>query len=323
VSWLVFSYSLPASGSSSPRVTIWRRLNRLGAISPSGGAYILPDQEDCLESFQWLAKEVQQQKGDCLLMKVESFEGLTNKQLIALFREKADKEYSELERLFDELEKTFGKQTLPERRSKLQGEIEKLRKKHAEIVRTDFFDASGGVRIAKRLAELERNLIKREEPVSAIPKVSKKQFQNKVWVTRPRPHVDRLACAWLIRRYIDPKAKIRYSTEPAKNEISFDMKEGSTFGHVGNLCSFETILTAFDLREAGLATLAEIIHEIDLRDGRYHHPQMEGIDSVLKGWQLKGYTDAELELHGIALFDGLHTDILRKEKPVKRVAKQR
>jgi hypothetical protein len=317
VSWLVFSYSLPAGGSSSPRVTIWRRLNRLGAISPSGGAYILPDQEDCLESLQWLAKEVQQQKGDCLLMKVESFEGLTNKQLIALFREDADKRYSELEQPLDELGRTVSKQTVSERHSKIQGEIEKLRKKHAEIVRTDFFDASGGVRIAKRLAELERSLVKREEPVSTIVKVSKKQFQNKVWVTRPRPHVDRLACAWLIRRYLDPKAKIRYSTEPSKNEISFDMKEGSTFGHVGNFCSFETMLAAFDLHEAGLATLAEIIHEIDLRDGRYHHPQMEGIDSVLKGWQLKGFTDAELELHGIALFDGLHADILRKETHAK------
>jgi hypothetical protein len=310
VSWLVFTYSLPSNERSSPRVTLWRRLNRLGAISPRGGVHILPDREECLESFQWLTKEVQQQKGDCLFMKVEAFEGVTDQDLVGLFQEKSDKEYSELEAVLTELEAKHSPKDQDDS-SKLHIEIEKLRKRHAEISRTDFFDAAGGLRITSRLARLEHKLGAPEEQAE-IMRVSIDEFQNKVWVTRPRPHVDRLACAWLIRRFIDETAKIKYSNKPTKNEVAFDMKEGGTFGHVGNLCTFETMMIAFELSDPGLSTVAEIIHEIDLRDSRYLHPETAGVDSILKGWLLRDYADAELESHGIALFDGLHADILRK-----------
>ncbi|MFN8656844.1 MAG: chromate resistance protein [Candidatus Obscuribacterales bacterium] len=313
MSWLVFTYSLPSSARSSPRVTIWRRLNRLGAISPRGGVHILPDREDCMESFQWLTKEVQQQKGDCLFMRVEAFEGLTDQDLIALFQEKSDKEYSELEESLAELEKKRKSPEDSDEAARLHVEIEKLRKRHSEMSRTDFFDAPGGARIASRLARLER-MLGSTAVQPEVARVSIDDFQNKVWVTRPRPHVDRLGCAWLIRRFIDEDAKIKYSNKPTKQEVAFDMKEGGTFGHVGNLCTFETMMLAFDLSEPGLQTVAEIVHEIDLRDSRYLHPETAGVDSILKGWLLKDFSDEQLESHGLALFDGLHADILRKEK---------
>lgn len=313
MSWLVFTYSLPSSERSSPRVTIWRRLNRLGAISPRGGVHILPDTEDCFESFQWLTKEVQQQKGDCLFMKVEAFEGLSDQDLITLFQNKSDKEYLELDEAVADLENRQKSPAPSDDAAKQHQEIEKLRKSHAEISRTDFFDAPGGARIASRLARLER-MLGSTEAQPEVARVSVDDFQNKVWVTRPRPYVDRLGCAWLIRRFIDEKAKIRYSNKPTKQEVAFDMKEGGTFGHVGNLCTFETMMLAFDLTEPGLQTVAEIVHEIDLRDSRYLHPETAGVDSILKGWLLNGYSDEQLESHGLALFDGLHADILRKEK---------
>ena len=319
MSWLVFTYSLPSSERSSPRVTIWRRLSRLGAISPRGGVHILPDKEECVESFQWLTKEVQQQKGDCLFMKVEAFEGLTDQELIALFQDKSNKEYSELEAAVTELESMSIKDS--DETAQLHIEIEKLRKRHAEISRTDFFDAAGGMRITSRLARLEHKLGAPEQQAEITP-VSIEDYQDRIWVTRPRPHVDRLSCAWLIRRFIDEMAKIKYSNKPTNNEVGFDMKEGGTFGHVGNLCTFETMMIAFDLREAGLRTVAEIVHEIDLRDSRYLHPETAGVDSILKGWLLKQYSDEELEAHGIALFDGLHADIVRKERAGKGERKE-
>src|SRR5437879_13482224 len=85
--WVVFSYSLPSKASSSPRVALWRRLQRLGAITPKAGVYVLPDRDECVEAFQWLAQEVQQAKGEAVVMRVERFEGLTDPQIIELFRD--------------------------------------------------------------------------------------------------------------------------------------------------------------------------------------------------------------------------------------------
>jgi hypothetical protein len=131
------------------------------------------------------------------------------------------------------------------------------------------------------------------------------------WVTRPRPHVDRLACIWLIRRFINPSAVIRYATTPEPNEVAFGMRQG-TFGHRGNLCTFETMVAAFGLDDQSLHTIGEIVHEIDLRDGRYAHSETAAIDAVLKGWLLMGFSDQELEVHGVALFEGLYAAFARR-----------
>jgi hypothetical protein len=136
-------------------------------------------------------------------------------------------------------------------------------------------------------------------------------YRDRRWVTRPRPHVDRLACAWLIRHFINPDAAIRYALEPEPDEISFDMTEAH-FGHQGLLCTFETMIRAFQLNTPGLGTLAEIVHEIDLRDGQYSHPEQAGIDAILKGWLVAQLGDAELEAHGIALFEGLYAMFSQK-----------
>jgi hypothetical protein len=130
--------------------------------------------------------------------------------------------------------------------------------------------------------------------------------------------VDRLACAWLIRRFINPGAQIRYASTPEPEEVAFDMR-GAPFGHRGNLCTFETMLKAFGLDDPGLRAIAEIVHEIDLRDGRYPRPEVPGVDAILKGWVT--YTDAEREAPGIALFDGLHaalSQVPRVAPPRKR-----
>ena len=277
----------------------------MGAISSRGGVHILPAREECLESFQWLSKEVQQHGGESLLMRVESFEGMTNAEVIGQFQEKSDKDYDEIEGTITALEKAANKRLTSDARLKHHAELQKLRKTQQEILRTDFFNSPAGARIVSRFAKLDRLLSDNGGAVADIPKVSKADFQNKILVTRPRPHVDRLSSAWLIRRYIDPAAEIRYAKAPSDGEIGFDMKEGGTFGHVGKFCTFETLLTAFDLHDAALWKLGEIIHEIDLRDGIYTHPEIIGLDLILKGWLLTGLNDQELELHGITLFEGL------------------
>ena len=107
MSWVVFSYSLPSAGRSSPRVAVWRRLRAVGAIVPKGGVHVLPARDDCVEAFQWLAQEVEQAKGDALLFRVERFEGLSDAQLIELFQEARKRDYDALDARAADLEKSL------------------------------------------------------------------------------------------------------------------------------------------------------------------------------------------------------------------------
>jgi len=313
MNWLVFSYSLPSKLQSSPRVTLWRRLGRLGAIAPKAGVYVLPARDECIEAFQWLAQEVQQVKGEALILHVERFEGLNDSELIELFREARKKEYAEINTQALELEKSISAKMLPKEHHQAKELLAKLRKQYAEITRVDFFDCPEGIEVASRLTRIEQSLSPKGLEDATVATAAVAEYRDKRWVTRPRPHVDRLACAWLIRRFINPDAIIRYSQKPKPDEVAFDMSTG-VFGHRGNLCSLEVMLATFGLDKPGLRIAGEIVHELDLRDGRYLRPETVGIDAVLKGWLLLGLTDLEIESRGISLFDGLYASLSREEK---------
>jgi hypothetical protein len=262
----------------------------------------LPANAECLEAFQWLAQEIRQAQGEALVMHVPQFEGLTDAQVMGLFNEARQAEYEEIEAQAAVFAQQLDDEAVE--LSTVRTALEKLQKQHAEVTRIDYFHCPKGAAVAAQLSSLAQRLMPIELAAPEVEPADLAGYQNRKWVTRPRPHVDRLACAWLIRRFIDPQAAIRYSDRPQPDEVAFDMKDGR-FGHVGNLCTFETVLRAFGLSEAGLVLLAEIVHEIDLRDGRYPRPEVAGVDAVLKGWLLEDIADLELESRGLALFDGL------------------
>ncbi len=303
--WIVLAYSLPSKGSSSPRVTLWRRLRRLGAIMPAGGMHVLPARDECAEAFQWLAQEIRQARGEAVVMHVNHFEGLTDQELIGRFQAARTEEYGELDRQAVELEEMLRQPTEADEHERLRGALEKLQRRYAEVVRVDYFDCPEGARVAARLTAIGRALSPLSSDSVRVAAAELAEYQAARWVTRPRPHVDRLACAWLIRRYINPAAAIRYDMQPEPGEVSFDMAD-ARFSHQGNLCTFETMLQAFALDEPALRSMAEIVHEIDLRDGRFLRPETAGIDAVLQGWLHVDLTDAERESAGIALFEGLY-----------------
>ncbi|TAL11054.1 MAG: hypothetical protein EPO02_05685 [Nitrospirae bacterium] len=314
---MVFSYSLPSKASSSPRVALWRRLQRSGAITPKAGVYVLPERDECVEAFQWLAQEVQQAKGEAVVMRVERFEGLTDPQIIELFRDSCRKKYSEIESEAAEVEKSIHATKKSKSNSGILERLEKLRKKYAEVAQVDFFESAEGAGVASQIRNIQQALRQGTVSDPAVASVTFSEYRDKRWVTRPRPHVDRLGCAWLIRRFIDPKADIRYATNPGPDEVTFDMR-GAEFGHTGDLCTFETMITAFGLREPALRLVAEIIHDIDIRDGRYARPEIGGIDIILKGWLLAGLPDRELESRGIELFESLYTAFSRRPRLAER-----
>jgi hypothetical protein len=317
--WIVFSYSLPSAGRSSARVAVWRRLRSLGAVSPKGGVYVLPDRDECAESFQWLAREVEQAKGEALLMRVDRFEGLTDAELFTLFDDARKEDYAELDTRASQVEKAAAaaRKRVPADLAEPRELLAKVRRDYGEIARIDFFGSSAGAKLAARLLKIEEGLAP-EASSRSITTIAIAAYRSKRWVTRPGPYVDRLACAWLIRRFINPHAEIRYSTSPAPDEVAFDMTTGE-FTHQGNLCTFETMIAAFGLENPAMKAVAEIVHDIDLRDGRYVRPEIAGVEAVLRGWMSR--VDADREQHGIALFDGLYegfSKVLAQSKPKPR-----
>src|SRR5207247_592052 len=156
--WVVFSYSLPSKASSSPRVALWRRLQRSGAITPKAGVYVLPDRDECVEAFQWLAQEVQQAKGEAVVMRVERFEGLTDPQIIELFRDSCRKKYSEIESEAANVEKALSALKKSKNNSEILERLEKLRKKYAEVAQVDFFESSEGADVASQIRSIEQAL---------------------------------------------------------------------------------------------------------------------------------------------------------------------
>lgn len=303
MSWVVFSYSLPSTSRSSGRVAVWRRLRSLGAISPKGGIYVLPGRDECVEAFQWLGQEVEQAKGEALIMRVERFEGLKDAQLIELFQRARKRDYQELDGQAAQLEKFIRRKRQPRDLARARDMLAKLRRERADIARIDFFDNPEGAQVTSRLARIAQALSPSQAPSPDVAPAAVAAYRRKRWVTRPHPHVDRLACAWFIRRFINPRAVIRYVNTPRPGEVSFDMSNAE-FGHRGNLCTFETMVKAFGFNDPRLQAIAEIVHEIDLRDGRYTRPEIAGVDAVLSGW--KAFSDAERESHGMALFEGLY-----------------
>ncbi len=312
--WLVFSYSLPSKERSSARVAVWRRLRRLGAISVAGGAQVLPARPECLEAFQWLAQEIRNAKGEALVLRVDRFEGMTDQQLVDLFCTARTEDYREIGAQAAKIEQSL-KKAKP-KNGQGRSALAKLRRQYAEIARVDYFNCSEGRRVDLQLAAIDQLLSSSAAPPRDVAPAAVADYRGKRWVTRPHPYVDRLSCAWLIRRFIDPDASIRYSDQPEPGEITFDMEQ-ARFGHQGNLCSFETMRLAFGLDDPGLRAIAEIVHEIDLQDGRYSRPEAVGIDAILEGWSRTDLPDSELEARGRVLFDGLYRSLSSRssEKP--------
>lgn len=313
MNWVAFSYSLPVKRISSARVSLWRRLQRLGAVTPKAGVYVLPAQDDCVEAFQWLAQEVQGMGGDAVVMRVDRFEGLPDVKLKEFFQQACRDRYAEIEKAATGLKKALRSRKPSIDRAEGLGRLEKLRKRHAEIAEIDFFSSPEGAKVNALLRSIDDRLRPGDAVVAPVSPMNTADYRHTRWVTRPRPHVDRLACAWLIRRFINSTAVIRYATRPEDDEVGFDMRD-AVFGHRGNRCTFETMVASFNLKETGLQGIAEIVHEIDLRDGRYTRPETAGIALVLKGWLTGGLSDEEIESRGIELFEGLFSALSRSEK---------
>jgi hypothetical protein len=313
--WLLLIHQIPLKPSYL-RVKIWRRLQRLGAVAIKNSVYVLPRSEQAIEDFQWVRREIVAGRGDASVCEARFLEGVSDADVEALFNAAREADYSVLMRDARRLQggprRRGGRETVT--REQTAAGLGRLRKRLGEVVAIDFFGASGRDAAEGALAALEASLRPpaRVEHESNMPQG---EFRGRTWVTRSGVRVDRIASAWLIRRFIDSEARFRFvpgrEDAPAPGELRFDMFEAE-FTHEGELCTFEVLLRRFGLEDAALRQLAEIVHDVDLKDGRFSRPEAPGLDSLVAGIALRHKEDAARLRDGAAAFDAFYEHFRRK-----------
>lgn len=318
--WLLLIHQLPPKPAYL-RVKIWRRLQGLGAISVKNSVYVLPAGEQALEDFQWLLREIEQGGGEGIICEANLVDGLADPEVRGLFDAARDTDYAEIAKelrvLTADMDRSGG--VTPEKKAEAKGQIARLRRRYGEVSAIDFFSATGRMTVEGLLTELESRLadakIELEEQDSGVRK-SSEDLIGKVWVTRRGVHVDRIACAWLIRRFIDPKARFKFVPEkdydPQPGELRFDMFKAE-FTHEGDECSFEVFLERAILNDPALRPIAEIVHDIDLKDGKFGREQAAGIADLIAGICMSQKDDIVRVERGSAVFDDLY-EYFRKKR---------
>ncbi len=297
VAWLLLTFTLPTKRASQ-RVEVWRKLQRYGTVPLGNSGYLLPSNPANEERFQWLGTAIRKYGGEASVVHVRSIDNISTPQLIGRFAEARAREYQEL---IQQLEKFS---SLPAQKRAV-GRLSRLRSRFQEIVEIDFFDTPLQKRVAELLARADEARVAKRMPETA--QIDPKEYKNRVWVTRPRPGVDRCASAWMIRSFLDPKARFAFAPEGKvpRAAVPFDMFHGG-FGHRGEDCTFETLQKDFRIRDRRVRVISEIIHDADLADQKFGRKEGYGIDEVLKGWARQGIPDQELLDRGMQLMEGLY-----------------
>lgn len=303
LAWLLLLFRLPATHKTE-RVVIWRKLKKCGAIQIKTSTYLLPDRPSLYEHFQWLTKEIRDAGGDATLVRAREIEGLPNEKLVELFNAARGKEYAGMiQRLRDAIARKK-KSDPPGFREKL----DRTRKQFREIRATDFFAsprAEEVERLLRQMGDASRTRVDSR-------KVNPRNYRGRTWLTRPRPEIDRVGSAWLIRKFIDPQARFVFATRISLHPraISFDMMDAE-FSHEGERCTFETLIRRFSVKDRFVGKIGEMIHDADLNDDKFRRSECIGIDRVLKGWAGEGMSNQEILRHGFLCFDGLYKCLKR------------
>jgi hypothetical protein len=292
--WLLLVFRLPAK-QASRRVEVWRKLKRYGALVLRSSGYLLPNTAANRERFEWLAAAIRKYKGEASVLEVHSIDDLPSPRLQRMFVEARSRDY---ESLLRELKKYQ-----PRPRPAL---MTRLRRRFQETAAIDFFNSPLRSRVEALLLDADA-----EAPRPGPAARRTKEYTERVWITRPRPGIDRVASAWLIRRFIDPKARFVFGDDPRRqpNAVPFDMFQGGGFGHRGEDCTFETLRKEFVIRDPKVASIAQIIHDADLGDEKFGRGEGLGLDRTLIGWAHQGLPDEELLRRGMELVEGLYQSL--------------
>jgi hypothetical protein len=314
--WLLLFYSVPSSPVSN-RMKIWRKLSKTGAVQLKGSVYILPATDEHEEFFQWLIGEVKSMGGDGAFVRTGDIRTMANADIRQLFITQVDQEYHRQEKALDVLERksqSIRKGTKSEEGKRLADQAAKLAKDFEDIGKRDFFNSSTGQIMKKRIQALEAGLRdagkKSPEEAASVTARRIQDYQGKIWATRKNPFVDRMASAWLISRFIDPKASFafideREATNLDKSTVVFDVR-GGEFTHIGDLCTFEVLIKIFGIKDKAVKKMAEVVHDLDVKDEKYGKPEATGVEDILAGIRKTAKSDSDGLERGMAAFEMLY-----------------
>ena len=319
-SWLLLIHQLPAKPAYL-RVKIWRRLQGIGAIAVKNAVHVLPLNEDTQEDFEWLLREIEEGGGEAFVCEARLIDGLSDQEIRALFDQARDADYAQLAKDARALAKSLRPNAKRSALADLRAQIARLRKRLADIVAIDFFGAIGRETAEQTIGTLEARLnedsdVRGKDTASSAARPPE-TLRNRTWVTREGVYVDRIASAWLIRRFIDPEARFKFVSgkgyRPKQDELRFDMFEAE-FTHEGDKCTFEVLLDQCRLKDAALRAIAEIIHDIDLKDGKFGRTEVAGIRTLMEGIGAATSDDMQRIARGSEVFNDLYEYFRKKRR---------
>jgi hypothetical protein len=309
--WVLLIHQIPPRPAYL-RVKIGRQLQRIGAVAIKNSVYALPRSEEAQEDFQWVLREVVKGGGDASVLEARFVDGLGDDEVVALFHAAREADYRDVAAQARQLAAGLPRRGPPpgNRRAEVELQVARLRRRLDEVTAIDFHGAPGREPAEGLVSGLEARM-KPETRAPEAPRgaLRREEYLGRTWVTREGIKVDRMASAWLIRKFIDPKARFKFvpakGYRPGEGELRFDMFEAE-FTHEGDLCTFEVLVRRFGLDDAGLRHLAEIVHDIDVKDAKYGRQEAVGIGQVVAGIAAAHASDEERLSRGAALFDDLH-----------------
>jgi hypothetical protein len=310
--WLLLIHQVPNSPAYL-RVKIWRRLQKIGAVAVKNAVYVLPRSDQSSEDFHWVAREILEAGGDASVCEATFIEGITANELVELFQAARDSDYREL---LEEIKEVKEELRTAEKAgeawaSGMIGRVSRLRQRLTEIQGIDFYSASSGKGAETFLAEMEAKI--RKAPIHK-PQPGNGEYSGRTWVTRKGVHVDRIASAWLIRRFIDPNARFKFVAakgyRPEPDELRFDMFDAE-FTHEADLCTFEVLLERLNISDSSLRRIAESIHDIDLKESKFGRSETAGIGLIVAAICTKHKEDSDRIERGTILLDDVY-DFFKK-----------
>jgi hypothetical protein len=308
--WLLLVYQLPAKHSPA-RVKAWRRLQRIGAVALKNSAYILPNRAEAREDFEWIKTEIIAIGGQALVLGADALDPTTLQEITDLFRAVRGQDFEAIrKRAGTILDRWPTRSSNRSARRRLVQTLRRLRERLREAEAIDYFEAPHRSEAARLLDELERRL-KRGHTMPrphtpAAGTLNVTDYRGRIWLTRPRPGVDRMSSAWLIRRFIDPKATFAFGDRAGKAAmIPFDMF-GAELGHHGAACTFETIAQKFAIDDPAVVWLGRIVHDLDLKENTFGLPETVAVGRMVEGLRRMHQDDQTLLDHGMMVFETLY-----------------
>lgn len=324
--WLLLIHQLPTKPAYF-RVKIWRRLQGLGAVAVKSTVYALPANAETQEDFEWLLKEIVEGGGEAMVCEARLIDGLSDAQARALFDAARDEDYEAIAKEASALTAKLETAATPLERAEAGTQPRRLRKRLTDIATIDFFGANGRLAAESLLAQLEaratedKGMTEKQPPAATHAAAD---LKGRIWVTRKGIYVDRIACSWLIRHFIDPDAVICFVSGkgyvPKPGELRFDMFDGE-ITHEGDRCSFEVLLGRAGLTDPALQAIAEIVHDIDLKDGKFGREETTGIANLITGIAMANQDDEQRIAQGAPVFDNLYQYFRKTAADGRRGAK--